>query len=111
MRGKHKAEYTPHVDTGDYIIVLNADKVAVTGNKRTGQSVLSPHRPHRWYQTRTFEEMIARRPERVLEIGLKACCQRPWSLCSVTESLRWQQQPRGTATASSRHLIGIIGNG
>lgn len=42
LRGKHKAEYTPHVDTGDYIIVLNADKVAVTGNKRTGQSVLSP---------------------------------------------------------------------
>ena len=35
LRGKHKAEYTPHVDTGDYIIVLNADKVAVTGNKRT----------------------------------------------------------------------------
>jgi large subunit ribosomal protein L13 len=32
LRGKHKAEYTPHVDTGDYIIVLNADKVAVTGN-------------------------------------------------------------------------------
>ncbi|RLR18102.1 50S ribosomal protein L13, partial [Sodalis-like symbiont of Bactericera trigonica] len=34
LRGKHKAEYTPHVDTGDYLIVLNADKVAVTGNKR-----------------------------------------------------------------------------
>mgnify|MGYP000498956218 FL=1 len=34
LRGKHKAEYTPHVDTGDYIIVLNAEKVAVTGNKR-----------------------------------------------------------------------------
>ncbi|WP_314190245.1 50S ribosomal protein L13, partial [Yersinia massiliensis] len=35
LRGKHKAEYTPHVDTGDYIIVLNAEKVAVTGNKRS----------------------------------------------------------------------------
>ncbi|MDT1848123.1 50S ribosomal protein L13, partial [Acinetobacter baumannii] len=34
LRGKHKAEYTPHVDTDDYIIVLNAEKVAVTGNKR-----------------------------------------------------------------------------
>ena len=50
LRGKHKAEYTPHVDTGDYIIVLNADKVAVTGNKRDRQNVLPPHRPHRWYQ-------------------------------------------------------------
>ena len=35
LRGKHKAEYTPHVDTGDYIIVINADKVAVTGRKET----------------------------------------------------------------------------
>jgi len=40
LRGKHKAEYTPHVDTGDYIIVLNADKVAVTGNKRTDKVYL-----------------------------------------------------------------------
>lgn len=54
LRGKHKAEYTPHVDTGDYIIVLNADKVAVTGNKRTDKvyyhhteiaSVVSNKRP------------------------------------------------------------------
>ena len=35
LRGKHKAEYTPHVDTGDYIIVLNADKIRVTGQKAT----------------------------------------------------------------------------
>ena len=33
LRGKHKPEYTPHVDTGDYIVIINADKVAVTGNK------------------------------------------------------------------------------
>lgn len=41
LRGKHKAEYTPHVDTGDYIIVLNADKVAVTGNKRTDKCTIT----------------------------------------------------------------------
>ncbi|MGB1848349.1 MAG: 50S ribosomal protein L13, partial [Pseudohongiellaceae bacterium] len=35
LRGKHKAEYTPHVDTGDYVVVINADKVQVTGNKTT----------------------------------------------------------------------------
>ena len=46
LRGKHKAEYTPHVDTGDYIIVLNAEKVAVTGNKREDKM----YYPHRWYQ-------------------------------------------------------------
>ena len=37
LRGKHKAEYTPHVDTGDYIIVINAEKVRVTGNKAAGK--------------------------------------------------------------------------
>ncbi|WP_305906421.1 50S ribosomal protein L13 [Methylomarinum sp. Ch1-1] len=37
LRGKHKPEYTPHVDTGDYIIVVNAEKVAVTGNKENGK--------------------------------------------------------------------------
>ena len=51
LRGKHKAEYTPHVDTGDYIIVINADKVAVTGRKET--------------------DMIARRPDAVIEIAVK----------------------------------------
>lgn len=71
LRGKHKAEYTPHVDTGDYIIVLNADKVAVTGNKRTDK-VYYHHTGHiGGIKQATFEEMIARRPERVLEIAVK----------------------------------------
>ncbi|XNM63111.1 50S ribosomal protein L13 [Escherichia coli] len=71
LRGKHKAEYTPHEDTGDYIIVLNADKVAVTGNKRTDKVYYR----HTGYvgglKEATFEEMIARHPERVIEIAVK----------------------------------------
>jgi large subunit ribosomal protein L13 len=71
LRGKHKEEYTPHVDTGDYIIVLNADKVAVTGNKRTDKVYYR----HTGYiggiKQATFEEMISRRPERVIEIAVK----------------------------------------
>ncbi|HAT7512906.1 TPA: 50S ribosomal protein L13 [Kluyvera ascorbata] len=71
LRGKHKAEYTPHVDTGDYLIVLNADKVAVTGNKRTDKVYYR----HTGYvggiKEATFEEMIARHPERVIEIAVK----------------------------------------
>ena len=71
LRGKHKAEYTPHVDTGDYIIVLNADKVAVTGNKRTDK-IYYHHTGHiGGIKQATFEEMIARRPERVIEIAVK----------------------------------------
>ncbi|HGJ5864606.1 MAG TPA: 50S ribosomal protein L13 [Arsenophonus nasoniae] len=71
LRGKHKAEYTPHVDTGDYIIVVNAEKVAVTGNKR--EDKIYYH--HTGYiggiKQATFEEMIARHPERVIEIAVK----------------------------------------
>ena len=66
-----RAEYTPHVDTGDYIIVINADKVAVTGRKETDKLYYW----HTGYvggiKQATFKEMIARRPEAVIEIAVK----------------------------------------
>lgn len=69
LRGKHKAEYTPHVDTGDYIVVINAEKVAA-GNKETDNYYW-----HTGYvggiKQATFKEMIARRPEAVIEIAVK----------------------------------------
>jgi large subunit ribosomal protein L13 len=71
LRGKHKPIYTPHVDTGDYIVVVNADKVRVTGNKASDKMY---HR-HTGYigglKSRNFAEMIERRPERVIEIAVK----------------------------------------
>ncbi|AEO08735.1 50S ribosomal protein L13 [Buchnera aphidicola str. Ak (Acyrthosiphon kondoi)] len=71
LRGKHKVEYTPHLDTGDYIIVVNAARILVTGNKRIGKIYYH----HTGYvggikQSR-FEEMISRHPERVIEIAVK----------------------------------------
>lgn len=71
LRGKHKPEYTPNVDTGDYIVVINAEKVAVTGNKRKDKMY---HR-HTGYvgnlKSFTFEEMIQRSPERVIQLAVK----------------------------------------
>ena len=71
LRGKHKPEYTPHVDTGDYIVVVNAEKVRVTGNKPTGKVY---HR-HTGYpggvKSVTFEELIAKTPERAIEMAVK----------------------------------------
>lgn len=71
LRGKHKPEYTPHVDTGDYLIVLNAEKISVTGKKRTDKIYYR----HTGYvggiKHATFEEMIARHPERVIEMAVK----------------------------------------
>jgi large subunit ribosomal protein L13 len=71
LRGKHKPIYTPHVDTGDYIIVVNADKVQVTGNKATDKMY---HR-HTGYigslKSISFEKMQAKRPGRVIELAVK----------------------------------------
>ncbi|MGP1953531.1 MAG: 50S ribosomal protein L13, partial [Arsenophonus sp. NC-QC1-MAG3] len=71
LRGKHKVEYTPHVDTGDYIIIVNAKKIAVTGNKREDKIYYR----HTGYiggiKQATFKEMIARHSERVIEIAVK----------------------------------------
>ena len=71
LRGKNKPEYTPHVDTGDFVVVINAEKVEVTGNKR--QEKL--YRRHSGYpgglKERTLEEMLERRPEEVIRIAVK----------------------------------------
>lgn len=71
LRGKHKPVYTPHVDTGDYIIVTNIDKVKVTGNKSQGK-LYYRHSGHvGGLKTKTFEKMMESTPERVLEIAVK----------------------------------------
>ena len=71
LRGKHKAEYTPHVDTGDYIVVINAEKVAVTGNKFKNKIY---HR-HTGYpgglKSVTFEKLQATKPEMIIEKAVK----------------------------------------
>jgi len=71
LRGKHKAEYTPHVDTGDYIVVINAEKVAVTGNKAKDKMYYH----HTGYvgnlKSISFEKQIAKAPERVLQAAVK----------------------------------------
>jgi large subunit ribosomal protein L13 len=71
LRGKHKPEYTPHVDTGDYIVVVNADKITVTGNKAKGKIYYD----HTGYvgslKETTFEQLLAKRPEAVLERAVK----------------------------------------
>jgi large subunit ribosomal protein L13 len=71
LRGKHKAEYTPHVDTGDYIVVINAEKVRVTGNKTTDKI----YHHHTGYpgglKSISFEKLIDKAPERVIETAVK----------------------------------------
>ncbi len=71
LRGKHKTEYTPHVDTGDYIVVVNADKLRVTGNKASDKMYYH----HTGYignmKSINFEKLQQKAPGRVLEIAVK----------------------------------------
>jgi large subunit ribosomal protein L13 len=71
LRGKRKPEYTPHIDTGDFVVVVNAEKISVTGNKRSDKL----YRRHSGYpgglKTRTLQEMLDRRPEEVIRLAVK----------------------------------------
>ena len=67
LQGKHRPEYTPHVDTGDFVIVINAAKVRITGNNKPHQRV---YRRYSGYPSGqkviSFDEMLARHPERIV---------------------------------------------
>ena len=71
LRGKHKTEYTPHVDTGDYIVVVNAEKIRVTGNKL--QDKMYHH--HTGYignlKSISLEKQLQKAPERVIELAVR----------------------------------------
>lgn len=71
LRGKHKPQYTPHVDTGDHIIVINAEKIAVTGNKLTDKVYYWHTGAIGGIKERTLDKMLAQSPERVLELAVK----------------------------------------
>lgn len=71
LRGKHKPEYTPHVDTGDYIVVVNAEKIRVTGNKTTDKV----YHHHTGYpggiKSITFDKLVEKAPEQIIEKAVK----------------------------------------
>ncbi|KTC91937.1 50S ribosomal protein L13 [Legionella cincinnatiensis] len=71
LRGKHKAEYTPHVDTGDYIIVTNAEKVIVTGRKFTDKMYYRHTGYPGGIKSDSFEKLQARNPVRIIELAVK----------------------------------------
>jgi large subunit ribosomal protein L13 len=71
LRGKRKPEYTPHCDTGDFVVVINAERIQVTGNKRSEKRYYRHSGYPGGLKSRTFEEMITRRPEEVIRIAVK----------------------------------------
>jgi large subunit ribosomal protein L13 len=71
LRGKRKPEYTPHVDTGDFVIVVNAEKIAVTGSKLTEKRYWRHSGYPGGIKSRTLEEQLRRRPEEVIRHAVK----------------------------------------
>lgn len=71
LRGKHKPTYAPHVDTGDFVVIVNADKIRVTGKKLTDKEYYRHSGYPGGLKCETFEEAMAKHPERVIEHAVK----------------------------------------
>lgn len=71
LRGKHKAEFTPHVDTGDFIVVINADKVRVTGRKASDKLYHSHSGYPGGLKSASFEQLLEKSPERVVRLAVR----------------------------------------
>jgi large subunit ribosomal protein L13 len=71
LRGKRKPTYTPHVDTGDFVIVVNAEKIAVTGNKLSDKRYYRHSGYPGGLKSRTLNDMLERRPEEVIRLAVK----------------------------------------
>lgn len=71
LRGKRKPAYTPHIDTGDFVVVVNAEKISVSGNKLQAKRYYRHSGYPGGLRSRTLEEMLDRRPEEVLRLAVK----------------------------------------
>jgi len=71
LRGKHRAEYTPHADCGDHVIVINAEKIAVTGNKEAAKIYYRHSGYAGGIKSITLEKQRAKHPERIIEAAVK----------------------------------------
>ncbi len=71
LKGKHKPEYEPHMDVGDYIVVINAEKIRVTGNKATDKKYYHHTGYPGGIKETTFNKLLEKKPERILELAVK----------------------------------------
>ncbi|MEP1742156.1 MAG: 50S ribosomal protein L13 [Kangiellaceae bacterium] len=103
LRGKHKAEYTPHVDTGDYIVVVNAEKIAVTGNKEADKMYYRHTEFPGGIKGMALGKLRDRAPERILQLAVKGmvpsnplgrACLRKLKIFVGPEHTHQAQQPK-----------------
>ncbi len=108
LRGKHKPEYTPHVDTGDYIVVINASKIRVTGNKLKNKIYYH----HTGYignlKSISLEKLMAKAPERVLTSAVKGMLPKNSLGRSMLRKLRVFAGPEHSHTAQQSRGRGRV---
>ncbi len=107
LRGKHKVEYTPHVDCGDYIIVVNAGKIEVTGNKRKNKTYYRSTGYIGNLKSTTFEKLVTEKPTRPVELAVKGMLPRGPLGRAMMRKLKVFAGPEHTHTAQQPKVLDI----
>jgi len=109
LRGKHKPEYTPHVDTGDHIVIVNAEKVRVTGRKTEAKSYYSHSGYPGGIKEISLADQLDKHPTRVIEAAVKGMLPKksswPRNVCEASSVRRAGAHASGAAAESFRDLI------
>jgi large subunit ribosomal protein L13 len=107
LRGKHKPEYTPHVDTGDYIVVINAEKISVTGNKAKAKMYHSHTGYPGGLKSINFEKLIIKKPEMIIEKAVKGMLPRGPLGRAMFRKLKVYAGPEHNHTAQQPQVLDI----
>ncbi|HOB91615.1 MAG: 50S ribosomal protein L13 [Bacillota bacterium] len=107
LRGKHKPTYTPHVDTGDYVIVVNADKVVVTGNKARDKVYYHHTQYPGGLRSITFEDLMKKSPERVIERAVRGMLPRNRLGRSMIKKLKVYASPDHPHQAQKPEILEV----
>ena len=107
LRGKHKAEYTPHVDTGDHIIVLNAEKIRVTGDKLKDKIYYWHTGAIGGIKSKSLEKLMAEHPERAIEFAVKGMLPKNRIAAKMLTKLRVFAGPNHTHEAGNPVKISV----
>lgn len=107
LRGKHKPTYTPHVDTGDYVIVVNADKVVVTGNKARDKVYYHHTQYPGGLRSIAFEDLMKKSPERVIERAVRGMLPRNRLGRSMIKKLKVYASPDHPHQAQKPEILEV----
>lgn len=108
LQGKDKVAYTPHVDTGDFVIVINAEKVKVTGRKAEAMEYQTYSKYPSGLHIYTYKEMIARKPEKVIEVTVRRMLPKSRMGRNILGKLkiyRGEQHPHGAQQPKKMELV------